>query len=256
MLRFIFALLLIASSAVAHERLIVLGGSDEIPRDALIQFAAWSHGQQGRVLLVPWATEDPDYVREIQVQLNQYSGPSAITIAPTYPMTSAKKALFLAELSQATGVFFAGGDQARILEIITDNEIRSAIARKFESGTPVAGTSAGTAIMSRIAIIGEDDPKPDGTPNITLGPGFGFLPPNVIVDQHFIIRNRESRLRYAMSLFPGTIGVGIDEPAGFIVEDGIGKVVGPSAVIILSPRGRETLTAGTQYNLITERKVR
>lgn len=257
MLRLIFtcvwpcvcALLLVASSAFAHERLIVLGGSDEIPREALMQFSAWSQGQQGKVLVVPWATEDPDYVRDIERQLAEYSGPGAIATAPTYPMSDKTKALFLTELAQATGVFFTGGDQARILETIQDGQIRLAIARKFESGTPVAGTSAGTAIMSRIAIIGEDDPKPDGTPSLILGPGFGFLPPHVIVDQHFIIRKREPRLRYAMSLFPGTIGVGIDEPAGLIVEDGIGKVVGPSAVIILTSKSRQVLTAGAQINL-------
>lgn len=248
--------LLIASSALAQERLIVLGGGLDFPRESDQQFSEWAQGKNGKVLIIPWATKYPDYVLNIQKHLRPYMGANAFLVAPAFPMTREKKARFLKQIEQATGVFFTGGDQARILRTIEDKDIRSALAKKFRAGVPFAGTSAGTAIMSNIAIIAEGDPTPLGQPNLTLGPGLCFLPPQVIVDQHFIVNNREARLRFLVMAHPGTIGVGIDEPTGFIVEDGIGRVVGPSNVIVLSPQGKEVLKAGDKYDLIAQKRVK
>jgi cyanophycinase len=254
--RLILSLLLIASSAFAQERLIVLGGSLKFPKEAVTQFAEWAQGKNSKVLVIPWATQYPDYVINIQKQLRPYTGSAGFLVAPTYPMTPAKKALFLKQLEQATGVFFTGGDQERILKTIDDKDIRSALSKKFNSGIPFAGTSAGTAIMSNIAIIAEGDPKPTGEPDLTIGHGLCFLPSNVIVDQHFIVRDREARLRFLMLANPGTIGVGIDEPAGFIVEDGVGRAIGPSNVVILTPDGKEILNPGDKFDLNAQKRVK
>jgi cyanophycinase len=252
--RLILSALFIASSALAQERLIVLGGSLKFPHEAVTQFAEWARGKHAKILVIPWATQFPDYVHNIQNQLRPHTGADAFMVAPTYPMTPSKKAKFLKQLEKATGVFFTGGDQERILKTIQDDDIRSAIAKKFKAGTPFAGTSAGTAIMSKIAIIAENDPTPSGEPDLTTGPGLCLLPSHVIVDQHFIVRDREARLKFLMMANPGTIGVGIDEPAGFIVEDGVGKAVGPSNVIVLTPEGKETLKPGEKYNLLTQKR--
>ncbi|MFL5812069.1 MAG: cyanophycinase [Bdellovibrionia bacterium] len=256
--RLILALLFIASSAVAQERLIVLGGSLEFPKEAVTKFVEWTKGKskKAKVLVIPWATRYPDYAENIIKQLKPHLGDDAFVVAPGFPLSPARKKLFLKQLEEATGVFFTGGGQERILKTIEDNEIRSAIAKKFKDGTPFAGTSAGTAIMSNIAIIAENDPTPTGDPNLVTGPGLCLLPSHVIVDQHFIVRDREARLKFLMMANPGTIGVGIDEPAGFIVEDGVGKAVGPSAVVVLTPQGKEVLKPGDKYNLMTQKRER
>jgi cyanophycinase len=163
-------------------------------------------------------------------------------------MNADMKALFLKQLDEATGVYLTGGDQERILKTIEDKDIRSAMSKKFKSGTPFVGTSAGTAIMSGIAIIAEDE-GPKGEPVLVTGNGLCFLPPHVIVDQHFVVRNRELRLRLLVKATPGTIGVGVDEPTGFIVEDGIGKVSGPGSVVIIIGDDKKVLTDGQTINL-------
>jgi cyanophycinase len=114
--------------------------------------------------------------------------------------------------------------------------------------------------MSKVALMEEKTMRlgpPDlenGSPEVITGPGLCFLPANVIVDQHFIIRNREARLRIMMLNNPGSIGVGIDEDEALLVEDGIGKAVGPSAVVVLTPDDKTLLKRGERYNLVERRR--
>ena len=248
---FVFAILALSVLSIqlnAKERVIVLGGSDDIPSGVITQFMEWANGKNSKILIIPWATTGTEYAQVIQKQLEPLAGKNSFTNAPAYPMNAEMKALFLKQLDEATGVYLTGGDQERILKTIEDKEIRSAMTKKFKSGTPFVGTSAGTAIMSGIAIIAEDE-GPKGEPELTTGNGLCFLPPHVIVDQHFVVRNRELRLRLLVKANPGTIGVGVDEPTGFIVEDGIGKVSGPGSVVIIIGDDKKVLTDGQTINL-------
>ena len=231
-----------------RERVIVLGGSDEIPPGVITQFMDWAQGKKSKVLIIPWATTGTDYAEVIQKQLEPHGSKNSFMNAPAFPMNAEMKTIFLKQLDQATGVYLTGGDQERILKTIEDPEIRNAMNKKFRSGTPFVGTSAGTAIMSGIAIIAENE-GPNGEPDLVTGNGLCFLPPHVIVDQHFVVRNRELRLRLLVKANPGTIGVGVDEPTGFIVEDGIGKVSGPGSVVIIIGDEKKVLTNGQTINL-------
>lgn len=238
----------VSNYSFAKERLIVLGGSDEIPKGAITQFMNWSGNKNSKILIIPWATTGTEYAKVIQKQLEPHAKKSSFTLAPAFPMDAKKKAKFLAQLNEATGVYLTGGDQERILKTIEDKEIRAAMANKFKNGTPFVGTSAGTAIMSGIAIIAENE-GPKGEPELVTGPGLCFLPPHVIVDQHFVVRNRELRLRLLVKANPGTIGVGVDEPTGFIVEDGIGRVTGPGSVVIIDNDKKISLVDGQTFDL-------
>lgn len=240
--------ILLMTPVFSSERTIVLGGSDEIPKGAITQFMDWAKGKEAKILIIPWATTGTEYAQVIQEQLQPYAKKNSFTIAPAFPMDAKMKEKFLEQLKQATGVYLTGGDQERILQTISDKEIRSALTTKFKNGTPFAGTSAGTAIMSGIAIIAENE-GPKGEPELVTGQGLCFLPPHVIVDQHFVVRNRELRLRILVKSHPGTIGVGIDEPTGFIVEDGVGRVVGPGSVVVILGDDKIVLTDGMKIDL-------
>ena len=63
----------------------------------------------------------------------------------------------------------------------------------------------------------------------------------VIVDQHFLKRQRHNRLLSAVIDHPSLIGVGIDESTAVIVRGRELEVVGASAVVVLDARsGRVT----------------
>src|SRR5262249_14167905 len=76
-------------------------------------------------------------------------------------------------------------------------------------------------------------------PEIETGPGFGFLP-GVVVDQHFLKRNRQGRLLKVLGSYPDLVGLGIDEGTGLVVEGNRLSVVGDSQVVVCSPATGDT----------------
>ena len=63
-----------------------------------------------------------------------------------------------------------------------------------------------------------------------MATGFDLMP-KAVLDQHFLKRNRLSRLMAAISSNPGLIGYGIDEDTAILVYDKEYKVIGSSYVI-------------------------
>ena len=182
-------------------------------------------------------------------------------------------------LENAAGVWFTGGDQARITALLrpdgADTDTLRAIRRAFDTGAVIGGTSAGAAIMSDPMILfGDTLPSlfgaEAGEEAVTLGPGLGFFDYG-ITDQHFDARARLGRLVVALSMLPEQsqrIGFGVDENTGMLVHsDGRFEVLGEAAVTILDGRSASfgstpdkaaashmllhMLTRGDSYNLLT-----
>jgi cyanophycinase len=68
----------------------------------------------------------------------------------------------------------------------------------------------------------------DSQPKISTGLD---LLPGAIIDQHFLKRNRISRLIAAIRTHPGLIGFGIDEGTAIVVYDNECRIVGRSYVL-------------------------
>lgn len=139
-------------------------------------------------------------------------------ISMTAPQSITEQYDFVRNLQQATGVFFSGGDQSLIMDtfqIPGGSMVQRALVEAYHNGIVFGGTSAGTAIMSRNMITGsiQDDGQ------VPIGIGLGFLPPHVIVDQHFSQRDREARLLRAKTQSGTKIAIGIDEDTAIIVRN-------------------------------------
>jgi cyanophycinase len=257
----ILSTLAIGASAFAQERLVVIGGGPNRPPAAMKTFADWS-GKKGNILVIAWASEIPVEVaagitRDIKPH---FRGTIEVSLNP--PLTDEARAEFLAQLSRAGGVFFSGGNQTRIMDVFSatgGDRVRSAIEKAYAAGVAFGGTSAGTAIMSPMMILG------DAKAGVRMDRGLGFLKPrgatqDLIVDQHFSQRNRSPRLIYAMASTKTSFGIGIDEDTALLVRDReFAEVVGEHSVRVFHLAGndvRETsLLAGESLNLRTE-KVR
>jgi cyanophycinase len=158
-------------------------------------------------------------------------------------------------LDSATGIWFSGGDQARVTAALAGTPVLRVMQRRYREGAVVGGTSAGAAIMSDSMITGNQTPPGDTTGyygdeypaiarhRVEIVPGLGFLP-GAIVDQHFIRRERHNRLLSAVLERPSLLGVGIDESTALEVgPDGRWRVLGESAVVIYDAR-RAQVTDG------------
>jgi cyanophycinase len=233
------ALVALGIPSIAQQRLVVVGGGKR-PPEAMKRFVKWAGGSSANILVIPWATSEPEssfeYLRKDMAEL----GPSSIVLAPVAPFTDEKKTAFLAQLKTATGVFFTGGDQVKTMEVLKDRSLADALRARYESGVVFGGTSAGAAIMSTQMITGEGDFTVIDGGKVQTVVGLGLLPDDVIVDQHFIKRQRQNRL-FGLVLQSGRkYGIGIDEDTALLVVDNrFGEVVGARQVMTVTPAKRE-----------------
>jgi cyanophycinase len=132
-------------------------------------------------------------------------------------------------------IWFPGGDQNKLTEALERTPLPEAIRARHAAGAVVGGTSAGAAVMSRVMITGDADLQSVTVGATKTAPGLG-LQPDVIFDQHFLKRQRHSRLISLVLEHPGLVGVAVDERTAVIVQGGRFDVLGESSVLILDAR--------------------
>jgi cyanophycinase len=238
-----------SASADPVLRLVIVGGGDRPPA-AMARFVAWSGGASARILVLPWASVEPaESCDAIVAELKPY-GPGEAVCGPhatldakgrAAPLDEARKAEALALLTTATGVFFTGGDQARIMDVLADPSLLAALETRYAAGVVFGGTSAGAAVMSARMITGEGDFTVIDGDAVDERPGLGLLQ-GAIVDQHFVRRQRENRLFGLVLKHPEERGVGIDEDTALVVTDGrYAEVLGRGPVVLVDAVGQDRL---------------
>ncbi|MEZ5319929.1 MAG: cyanophycinase [Vicinamibacterales bacterium] len=145
------------------------------------------------------------------------------------------RAVARAMLGRATLIWMPGGDQNRFMQAVAGTGLDDLIRERHRAGAVVGGTSAGAAVLSASMITGDADLQSLTTGTTVLAPGLGLWP-GVIVDQHFLKRQRSNRLISAVLDHPALVGVGIDESTAVIVQGTTLEVVGRSAVIVVDAR--------------------
>jgi cyanophycinase len=142
---------------------------------------------------------------------------------------------YIQRLKECHIIFFAGGDQLRITSILGGTIFLKTILNKFYTeDCIVAGTSAGATAMSQTMIYDGESSEAlvKGAVKITAGIG---LIQNVVIDSHFIIRGRFSRLMEIITSNPGHIGIGLGEDTGIIIRKGcLIEAMGNGLVVIFN----------------------
>ncbi len=215
--------------------LIPIGGAEGRRKESVIlnRFVDLAGGEQAKILVIPTASElnetGPAYM-----DLFEEMGARALCI-PVESREECFEDRIVNKLSEATGIFITGGNQLRLSTILGGTPVARGIRSRNAEGVPVAGTSAGAAIMSEHMIAGgRSGPSPRES-GVELAPGLG-LTNRAIIDQHFSQRGRMGRLLSALSFNPFICGLGIDEnTAAFIGPDGVFEVVGRGTVTVIDP---------------------
>jgi cyanophycinase len=228
--------------------LLVIGGAEDKynERRILKKFLELAGGEKAEVLIVPVASDYPEFAADVYTQAFRNLG----VANPRVLRATSRQDVFHANadelLDGVTGVFMTGGDQMRLVSLLGGTEFASKLRRMArETDVVIAGTSAGAAGMSTSMIVrGESISHPQKN-SVRLSPGLGFLK-NIIIDQHFTERGRISRLITAVSYNPYNLGIGIDENTAIILNsDGVLEVFGQGSVTIVDG-------SGITYNEIAE----
>ena len=228
--------------------LLVIGGAEDKynERRILKKFLELAGGEAAEVLIVPVASDFPEFAADVYTQAFRNLG----VANPRVLRATSRQDIVQADVEKlvdgVTGVFMTGGDQMRLVSLIGGTKLAEALRKKVrETNVVMAGTSAGAAAMSTSMIVrGEPSSHPHKNA-VKLSPGLGFLK-NIIIDQHFSERGRISRLITAVSYNPYNLGIGIDENTAIILNgNGSLEVFG---------HGSATIVDGSQitFNEIAE----
>lgn len=130
-------------------------------------------------------------------------------------------------------IFFTGGDQLRLTNILGGSRVLKAIRERHAAGAVVAGTSAGAVALSATMIYNGAAADALRKGAVKMASGFGFVE-GVIIDSHFLERGRFTRLMEAGATNPEQLGVGLGEDAAVIFHpQGILEAIGPGHVVIV-----------------------
>ena len=227
-----------AASTTNHTRgfLIPIGGAEgkrKKDRHILEKFVGLCGGKDAKILVIPTASKLGETGPSYQAIFEELGARSRCI--PVERREDCFGDEILEVLDRSTGIFITGGNQLRLSTILGGTPVARKIRAMNANGIPLAGTSAGAAIMPEHMIAGgRSGPSPRES-GVELAPGLG-LTNRVIIDQHFSQRGRMGRLLAALSFNPFVCGLGIDEnTAAFIGPDGEAEIVGRGTVTVIDP---------------------
>lgn len=220
--------------AQKHGQLVIIGGAEDKEGDCVIlrEFLRRAGGMEARIVVMTVATGLPGEVGAQYVDIFERLGVGEVCVVDTARREDGEDPKAIESINKATGVFFTGGNQARITDLLKDTEVDKLLHKRFGEGLVIAGTSAGAAMMPDMMIVeGEAETNPRVNV-VQMDSGMGFMP-NVAIDQHFAQRGRLGRLISAIVQQPVVLGFGIDENTAIAVDGDEIEVIGEGSITVI-----------------------
>lgn len=194
--------------------------------------------EKGYLVVLPMASEEPDSAAYYAIkQFTDRGINNALSII--FQKGDTIKQWWVDTLKKASLIYISGGDQKKFMDIVGGTPIHEALVYAYHNGTVIAGTSAGAAVMSKLMITGRQLKFPDDERyshivpnNIEITDGLGLVK-NIIVDQHFIKRERLNRLIAVSIENPDYLCAGIDESTALLISGDSATVCGIGQVVLV-----------------------
>ncbi|KAH8121035.1 hypothetical protein LI328DRAFT_158425 [Trichoderma asperelloides] len=178
----------------------------------------------------PTAQGDPSY-DENAANAGDFRrlGAKSVTVLHTYEPEVANTEEFVQPLLNATGVWFGGGRQWRLVETYAGTLAQQKIRAVLDDGGDIGGSSAGASIQGDFLARGDTESN-----SLIIGDhqqGFAYVK-NVAIDQHVLVRNRQFDMLNVLKYRPGILGISINENTAVHVSKNSAHVFGASYAII------------------------
>jgi cyanophycinase len=233
-------------NATPKGHLFIIGGGNR-PVEMMKRFIALSEGfRSGKIVILPMASSVPEEVGQEQaLQLKNLGAKSVECHILTREDALNPESIKI--FKDVGSVFFSGGVQSRLTDVLMDTPVHKMLIDFYEAGGVIGGTSAGAAVMSEVMITGDEKRSVEEghafetieADNIVTARGFGFID-TAIIDQHFIRRKRHNRLISLVAENPKLLGIGIDESTAIIVNpDDTFDVIGDRSVVVYDVLGAD-----------------
>jgi cyanophycinase len=199
--------------------IVLIGGHEDTKGGEAIlrRFVKLAGGDDARIAVVTVAAPRPEEMVEKYKDAFGRIGVKDLRFVDARCRDEADSAANLEAVERATGVFFTGGDQQKLVDVVRNSKLDRPMHRRHLEGQVIAGTSAGAAMMSEMMADGGEGESSPRAGLVELGHGLDFLP-GVFVDSHFAQRGRLGRLLTVVSVRPQSIAIGIDEDTALIAK--------------------------------------
>lgn len=264
---------------VPEGTLVAVGGSEDKSNDleVLRSICALPSGGTKIVEVIPTASRIPEEAAGQYIEPFQKIGVETVNIMDITDRAAANDPALVQRIINSDVVYFTGGDQLRITNLLGGSDLLQAMMGHYQRGGVIAGTSAGAAAMSQVMIYQGKAGMAMRKGTVQMTPGMGLIR-NAVVDSHFTQRGRFSRLLEVVTSNPGVIGLGLDEDTGIVVRHGhLLEAIGSGVIVVVDGHGMSysnvtqirmgqaiaeegvqvhTLTAGHMYDMEARRYIR
>jgi cyanophycinase len=236
-------------------RLLIIGGAEDrcCGAGVLERFAAMSGGPKARIVVITTATDMPDRILSDYQRVFRKLGIRHVRELPIGGRADADSPRVASALDAASGVFFCGGDQAR-LQALVGSRANDQLKRRLAEDLVVAGTSAGATALGSTMILGGKGSEV-ATATVRTAPGLGLMS-RTLIDMHFGERGRLARLLSAVALDQDRLGIGIDENTAICVGTDRLEVLGAGVVSVVDANKAAVVHAAAETDPITLFDVR
>ncbi len=214
--------------------LVLIGGAEDRKYEKKILNHIIRINNPSKVAVFPTASSYPGAVYETYRRAFRDLGAEEVFYVGIRYRDEADRPRYLKMIDEADLIFFTGGDQERLVEILQGSRIIKRVRYRYNHGATVAGTSAGASALGDPMVTNGNDTSGFKKGAIRISNGFGFLK-RLVVDTHFLSRGRIPRLAQILSSGRSRQAVGLDEDTAVAVHpDRTCEVVGNSMVTVMS----------------------
>jgi cyanophycinase len=237
---------------------VIAAGGGDLDDRVYEEFVRMAGGPSARIVLIPTAgAEFGSHDGWTAIERLRAAGVERLEVLHTRSRSVADLPAFASPLEVATGVWFSGGRQWRLVDVYLGTRTHRALDDVLARGGVIGGTSAGASALASFLLRGGEDN--DMVIATEREEGFGFLH-NVAIDQHLLNRGRENAMFEVLHQNPHLLGIGLNEGAAVVVTGDLARVLGAKVAIYdvtdpLTLIPLRWLAPGDAYDLGTRRTV-
>jgi cyanophycinase len=197
--------MILASLLAAKAGALMLVGGGPTTREMVKKFADLCGGWNAPIVVLGQTHKDPADASKSRDFLIK-EGFSNVQLFADSDLSAERKQALSTAILNSKGIWVPGGDQRLIVTRLGAEWGHSIFSRAIQSGVNWFGTSAGAMCVSDPML--RDD---------TVEPGFGLI--DILIDTHFVKRNREMRMKRAFLRGTAAHSIGLDEGEWVILRD-------------------------------------
>jgi len=207
---------------------LVIAGGGRLSDAIIDRFVTLAGGKDARIVVVPTAAGEESY-DDSAGDLFRSRGAVNVTVLHTADRDTADSRFFTRPLEEATGVWFGGGRQWRLVDSYRGTRSEEMFRQVLDRGGVIGGSSAGATIQG--SFLARGDTKNNQEMMGDHQEGFGYIT-NIAIDQHVLARNRQFDMYSILREHPRLLGIGIDENTAVVVQRDTMEVIGASYVLV------------------------